>query len=401
MDSIAILLSLVTGVFLGWIAHSKVSQAQLDAQKISVENIKESFAAVAQDSLAKNNQQFLDLAKANFEKIQVSADKDLENRQQAISNFANNLQTNLQRYEKLVTSFEQDRDKKYGALKEQLDYIIQAEKNLRETTRTLETALKDSKARGNWGELQLKRVIEMAGLTEHVDFSTQTTVTVDNTMFRPDVIVKMPDVRNIAIDAKAPLANYLKATAAKEPEDKIKHLKVFLQDIRKHINDLGSKAYFDKIENSAPFVVMFLPGESLIRAAMELDVNILDEALSKKVILASPSTLLAILLIVEKSWKDSKVSTHLEEVKKEGQELIKRIATFVGHVEKVGKGINSAANAFNSIVGSWNRNLLPQTIKFNKLRGHKTLLKPMENIKEVDQSDFIGISTPQNKELTN
>jgi len=134
---------------------------------------------------------------------------------------------------------------------------------------------------------------------------------------------------------------------------------------------------------------------------MELDVNILDEALSKKVILASPSTLLAILLIVEKSWKDSKVSTHLEEVKKEGQELIKRIATFVGHVEKVGKGINSAANAFNSIVGSWNRNLLPQTIKFNKLRGHKTLLKPMENIKEVDQTDFIGISTPKNQELTN
>ena len=399
MDSLVVLLSLITGVVLGWLAHSKVSRAELEAQKLSADQMKESFAAVAQDSLAKNNQQFLDLAKSNFEKIHISADKDLQNRQQAIQNFANNLQQNLHRYEKLVTSFEQDRDKKYGALKEQLDYIIQAEKNLRETTRTLETALKDSKARGNWGELQLKRVIEMAGLTEHVDFTTQTTVTVDSTMFRPDVIVKMPDVRNIAIDAKAPLANYLKATAAKDPEDKVKHLKTFLGDMRKHINDLGSKAYFDKIENSAPFVVMFLPGESLIRAAMELDVNILDEALSKKVILASPSTLLAILLIVEKSWKDSKVSTHLEAVQKEGQELIKRIGTFMGHVEKVGKGINSAANAFNSLAGSWNRNLLPQSIKFNKLRGHKSNFKQIEEVKHAESKDFIGISAPK-AELT-
>ncbi len=395
MDSLVVLFSLVAGVFLGWIAHAKVTKAQLEAQKLSADQIRESFAAVAQDSLAKNNQQFLDLAKSNFEKIHLSADKDLHTRQQAIQGFANNLQQNLQRYEKLVTSFEQDRDKKYGALKEQLDYIIQAEKNLRETTRTLETALKDSKARGNWGELQLKRVIEMAGLTEHVDFFTQTTVTVDSTMFRPDVIVKMPDVRNIAIDAKTPLANYLKATAAKDPDEKIKHLKTFLQDVRKHIADLGSKSYFDKIENSAPFVVMFLPGESLIRAAMELDVNILDEALSKKVILASPSTLLAILLIVEKSWKDSKVSTHLESIQKEGQELIKRVGTFMGHVEKVGKGINSAANAFNSLAGSWNRNLLPQSIKFNKLRGHKSNFKQIETTKEVETKDFIGISTPQ------
>ena len=391
MENIVTLLSIISGFVLGWIAHTKVYNSQLQANTKAAEQMKESFAAIAQDSLAKNNQQFLDLAKVNLEKAHLSADKDLKNRQDAIQNFATNLQQNLQRYERLVTSFEQDRDKKYGALKEQLDYIIQAEKNLRETTRTLETALKDSKARGNWGELQLKRVIEMAGLTEHVDFSTQTTVTVDSQMFRPDVIVKMPDVRNIAIDAKAPLANYLKATAAKDNETKIKHLKTFLQDMKRHISDLGSKSYFDKIENSAPFVVMFLPGESLIRAAMELDVNLLDEALSKKVILASPSTLLAILLIVEKSWKDSKVSTHLESVKKEGQELIKRLDTFVGHLEKVGKGLSSAANAFNSLAGSWNRNLIPQTLKFNKLRGHKTPMRELPSAIHPDEKEFVRL----------
>ncbi|MBT6143269.1 DNA recombination protein RmuC [bacterium] len=391
MQALIPFIALITGVILGWLAKAQISRAEAKASELAVDHMKETFQSLASDSLLKNNQQFLDLAKSNFEKIHVSADKDLKNRQQAVEGFVNNLQQNLNRYEKLVHSFEQDRGKQYGSLKEQLSHLIQAEKDLRQTTHTLETALKDSKARGNWGELQLKRVIEMAGLKEHVDFSTQSSYNHEDGQIRPDVIVKMPDVRNIAIDAKAPLANYLKATASQHKDDKARYLKVFHADIRKHINDLGSKAYFDKVENSAPFVVMFLPGEALIRAAMELDVTLLDQALSKKVIIASPSTLLAILLIVEKSWKDSKVSTHLEAVKKEGHELIKRLETFLGHLDKVGKGISSAANAFNSLAGSWNRNLLPQTNKFNKLRGHNKPIPNLVESKVPETRDFIAI----------
>jgi len=366
------ILSFIFGVVTGLVAMHFVNQylkKNLENQSDKLQNL---FNDLAQQTLKNSQETFLNLAESKFENLSSKANKDLDLRKESIQSFVKNLQTNLERQENLIKHLEHDRSKKYGAISGQLQEILMAEKRLQETTKTLETALTDNKKAGNWGEVQLKRVVEMAGLMDKVDFTEQTTFTnQEGSIQRPDMIVNLPDQRKIIIDAKAPLANFLKASNTDDKDVKEKFQKMFIMDVKKHMNTLDSKAYQDSVDSTAPFVIMFLPGEYLIRKTMELDPQIMDYAINRKIILASPATLLSILIIIEKSWKDDKLSKRIQEVKVAGQDLISRLQTFTNHLSDVGKGLQRANKAFASLSGSWNRNLVPQIKKFNALRGHK------------------------------
>lgn len=387
------ILSFIFGALTGGLAIHFVNQylsKNLESQSDKLQNL---FTDLAQQTLKNSQETFLNLAESKFENLSSAANKDLDLRKESINGFVKNLQENLERQENLIKHLEHDRTKKYGAISSQLQEILMAEKRLQETTKTLETALTDNKKAGNWGEVQLKRVVEMAGLMDKVDFTEQTTFTnQDGSLQRPDMIVNLPDQRKIIIDAKAPLANFLKASNTEDKDVKDKFQKMFIMDVKKHMNTLDSKAYQDSVDTTAPFVIMFLPGEYLIRKTMELDPQIMDYAINRKIILASPATLLSILIIIEKSWKDDKLSKRIQEVKVAGQDLISRLTTFTNHLTDVGKGLQRANKAFNSLTGSWNRNLVPQIKKFNALRGHKTDLVPqldeslnveVENLKQI------------------
>lgn len=392
IESIIAIAALVVGLVLGWFIRDKQAKSELKNIQANEDQLKDAFSRIATETLTANSKNFLDLATGKLEKISETSKAELEGKKETIKTFVDNLQKNLDKYEKMVKDFEADRNTKYGSIKEQMDKIIQAEINLRDATKTLETALKNPQARGRWGEIQLKRVIEMAGMEGHVDFLEQKSITAeDQSRLRPDVIINMPDVRKIVIDSKAPLPNYFKAIEAQSEPEKQQFLKAYVSDVKAHITNLASKSYWDQVPEGAPFVIMFLPGESLIRVAIEQDINLLDEALKKKIILASPSTLLAILLIVERAWKDSHLSEHMEEIKKEGIELIKRLMSFAGHIEDLRKGLNRANTAFNSAAGSWNRSVLPQTRNFNGLRADKTPISEMEILEVLDESEEIKI----------
>ncbi len=390
MNNIIIFIAgLVLGGSLAWFVNQFINK-NLNSQADKLENI---FNEIANKSLKTSQETFLELAESKFENLSSKANKDLDLRKESIQHFVKNLQDNLSRTEHIIKSLEQDRSKKYGAITQQLQQILMAEKRLSESTKTLETALTDNKKAGNWGEVQLKRVVEMAGLKDKVDFTEQTTMhNAQGEVQRPDMIVNLPDDRKIIIDAKTPLSSFLKASHVDNKELKDKHHKTFLADVKKHMNTLGSKAYYDNIDSSAPFVIMFLPGEYLIRKTMELDAEIMDYAISRKIVLASPATLLSILIIIEKSWKDDKLSKRIQEVKVAGQDLITRLQTLVNHVSDVGKGLQRANKAFTSLSGSWNRSVAPQVKKFNALRGHKndlvanldeSLSVEVENLKQL------------------
>lgn len=329
------LISLIIGAISGWFL--KNSQAKAEEQRL-----RDSFFNLSREALQQNNESFLELAKTKFDVLKAENKAELDIKKTAIEGDISGLKTQLTKYETLVRGFETDRENKYGSLTTQMGNILSAETRLNESVKILETALKNPQARGRWGEIQLKRVIEMAGMSEHVDFIEQETIQTEDGSLRPDVIINLPAVRKIVIDSKTPHPNYFRAVEAKTEEDKKRALTMYLTDVKTHIGKLSSKAYWEQIPAGAPFVIMFLPGEALIRVALEQDINLLEDALKKKIILASPSTLLAVLLIVERSWQDSKISEHMEEIKKEGGELISRLGKFISHMINLRTGLNKA-----------------------------------------------------------
>jgi DNA recombination protein RmuC len=352
------------------------SERQAAAEKLAVlqeaqARLTTEFKALSSEALQSNNQSFLDLAKSTLAQFQEGARGDLAQRQQAIDSLVKPIRESLEKVDLRIGEIEKTRAGAYSALSEQLKSLATAQGTLQSETTRLATALSGTRTAGTWGELQLRRVVELAGMVEHCDFTEQEVAGAS----RPDLVVRLPRGQIIAIDAKAPTDAFREAAAASDPSLRAAKLAEHASKVRGHIDALAARAYWEQFTPSPEFVVLFLPGDQFLAAALEADPAIVDRGINSRVLLATPSTLVALLKAAAYGWRQESVSQNAEAIAQLGRELYDRVVTFAEHLDKAGRGLEQATAAYNKAVGSFEGSLLPGARKFVELgaRGAKEL----------------------------
>jgi DNA recombination protein RmuC len=373
-------------------------QEKLQTLKEAEENLRHAFRSLSSEALQNNNKAFLDLAKSTLEKFQEGAKTDLASRQKAINDLMTPVKDALGSVDKKINELEKNRVGAYENLKEQVVNLIQTQKELRSETHNLVNALRAPTVRGRWGEMQLKRVVEMAGMVSHCDFMEQTSATTEEGRLRPDMIVRLPGNKNIIVDAKAPLAAYLEALEAKDAATKTLKLKAHARQVRQHIMALGAKAYWNNFSPSPEFVVLFLPGETFFSAALEQDPELIELGADQKVILATPTTLIALLRAVSYGWRQEQLAANAKDISELGKELHKRIADLGGHFQKLGKHLGNAVDSYNQAVGTVERRVMVTARKFKEL-GAVPSKQDIEDLEPIDKNprSLSSLATPENE----
>ena len=358
------------------------------------QKLKESFESLSARALQTNAEQFLTSARKTLEAVLAEARGDLGKRQEAINTLIKPLSESLKRYEDQIRGLEQARQKAYGSLEEQVKMLTSTNQQLQQETGKLVTSLRDPKVRGRWGEIALRRAAELAGLSEHCDFDEQAQVSGDeDTRFRPDMIVRLPGGRTVAVDAKAVLDAYLDAVAATDEEARRQHLERHARQVSSRVRELSSKSYWDKLDSTPEFVVLFLPAESFFSAAVETEPRLIENAMESRVLLASPTTLIALLKAIAFGWRQEQIAENAKQISELGRTLFERMHTLVDNLSKVGSGLGSAIRAYNLAVGSLERRVLPAARKFKELgaAGGDDIprIEPVERTpRELDSSRF-------------
>ncbi len=367
----------------------KEAEANLEEQRKLLERattqLTDTFGALSAEALKSNNQAFLALAKSTFETIQTQAKGDIESRQKAIDGLVVPLKDALERYEKQILEMEKSRQSAYGSLDEQLKTLTGTSLQLQKETGSLVTALRAPQVRGRWGEMTLRRTAELAGMSAHCDFVEQETMTTDaGKQQRPDMIVNLPGGRRIVIDAKVPLQAFLDAASATNEDERHAQLARHAQLVRAHMNQLASRGYSEQFDFSPEVVVLFLPGESFFAAALEEDRTLIDDAMERRVILSTPTTLIALLKSIAYGWRQEQIAENAQAISELGKQLYDRIRTFVGHFESVGGALGRAVDSYNKATGSLESRVLPSARRFKEL-GAATGEEIVE-IEPVDES---------------
>ena len=358
------------------------SKEQLNLLKEAKEALTDTFKALSSEALQKNNESFVTLAKATLEKYQEGAKGELEKRHQSFYELVTPVKERLGKLDEGLQKLEKDRRGEQEALKMQLHSLVQTEKELKTETSSLVKALRAPITRGRWGEVQLKRVVELAGMVNQCDFYEQEVF--DEGKMRPDLIVRLPGGRQVVIDAKVPLEAYLEGIEAKDETVKEEKLKHHARQVKMHVQALSKKGYWEGIQPTPEFVVLFLPSESIFSAALQYDPMLIEVGAEQGVVIATPTTLIALLRSVAYGWKQENLSRHAEKVSSLGHELYKRIIDMNAHFSKMGRGLTTAIDAYNKGVGSLEARVLPTARKFQELGAASTHLdlQPMEVIEK-------------------
>ena len=329
--------------------------------------LKEAFQSLAGEALAASNSQFIELAKSKFDALQKEAEGDLEQRKVAIASLVNPLESALKDLRSEVTRIESARQEAYGSLRSEVQILANTNKELREETGSLVNSLRQPQVKGKWGELTLQRVVELAGMVLHCDFKLQESVTTEEGRLRPDLTVYLPGGTQIVVDSKVPLEAFLRAMNA---SDDAEYREAMLQHaalVREHIKCLSGKEYWKQFDSTPEFVVLFVPGESFFSAALEHDPTLIEDAIDKKVVLASPTTLIALLRAIAYGWRQQSVAENAERIKDLGKELYDRAMKFAELFSEIAKGLERANKAYNSAVASFDSRLVPSARKFKEM----------------------------------
>lgn len=416
LESLLVLLGLAVGAALGWfiaqsrgaataerarlmetdLAATRLRLAEIEGQKSKTENelsaaraaaeekitaltaahdrLKTEFAALSAEALSRNSDEFLKLARETFGKLHQQSADDLGKRQQAIDALVKPLRESLAQVDTKIGEIEKSRADAYGRLSEQLKSLGTAQTQLQAEAAKLSTALRSTTTAGTWGELQLRRVVEMSGMSSYCDFVEQQS----GGGQRADLVVRLPGGQQIVVDAKAPNDAYREAANASDEKVRTEKLAEHAAKVRGHIDALGGKSYWEQFQPSPEFVVLFLPGDQFLAGALQSDPSLIDRAIAKKVLLATPATLIALLKAAAYGWRQEDVSRNAQVIADLGRTLYDRVAGFADHLDKVGRSLDSATRAYNGAVGTFEQTLLPGARKFSELgaKGAKELTEP-------------------------
>lgn len=352
-------------------ARLEVSQKNLEEQKQLIENMKkemtDTFNALSSAALKSSSEDFLRLASQNLEKILEATKGKLGEHQAAMDSMIKPLQETLKRYEEQIIILEGERKKMHGSLEEQLRAITISHENLQRETVNLVTALRRPQVRGRWGEMQLLRVAELSGMSRYCDFSLQASIDSEKGKLRPDMVVHLPSKREIIVDSKVPLDAYLDAISAGTEEQRKLNLTRHAQQIKNHIKNLSSKEYWSQFEKSPEFVVLFIPGESFLSTALEVDPALLEFAMEKKIIIATPTTFVALLRAIAFGWQQENLAENAQRINELAKDIYERFAVTLKHLFELGTSLKRATENYNRTIGSLESRILPSLRRFKEL----------------------------------
>ncbi len=372
-------------------SQEALQQERTAAFELANAKLTQAFAELSNRSLRANSDTFLKLAEQNLEAQQARAKTELTEREKAVEALIKPIRDALDASQKQIAELEKARSEAYGGIRNQLEEMQLNQKSLTQETQNLVKALRRPEVRGRWGEITLRRLVELAGMVEHCDFIEQVHTQSEGQIIRPDMIVRMPDDRELVVDVKTPLDAYLAAAEAEDDAQRDLGLKRHAKNVRGHIRMLSTKAYWGQFEKSPEFVILFIPGDQFLSAALAEEPDLIEYSLSQQIILATPTSFVALLKAVAYGWRQLALADNAKEIRILAEDLYGRLGTFVTHMAKVGRQLDSSVENYNKAVGSLERSVLPGARKFVELGVHpKKTIEKLESVEAVPRKIIEG-----------